>query len=213
MGRGPVGAPAIIRYVNNSLASVDDVSAIDDAMVLIKTLTASSSATISFVNGTSDVVLDSTYKEYQFHFIDIHSANDGVDFTFQADTGTNTSYNQTITSTLFQAAHDEASTSAAVGYQAGIDQAQGTAFQRLGKIGNDNDQCCVGILHLYDPSSSTFIKHFLSNVQNYHNENYSTQELVAGYFNTTTALTRVQFKMSGGNIDAGTIKLYGIKDS
>ena len=101
-------------------------------------------------------------------------------------------------------------TSAAVGYQTAIDQAQGTAFQRLGKIGNDNDQCCVGTLHLYDPSSTTFVKHFLSNVQNYHNENYSTQEFVAGYFNTTTAITRVQFKMSSGNIDSGVIKLYGI---
>ena len=130
--------------------------------------------------------------------------------SFQTDTGTNTSYNQTMTTTLFQAAHDEADSSAAVGYQASIDQAQGTAFQRLGKIGNDNDQCCVGTLHLYDPSSTTFVKHFLSNVQNYHNENYSTQEFVAGYFNTTTALTRVQFKFASGNMDTGTIKMYGV---
>ena len=189
----------------NSDADGFETGDLGGSLVLLATETASSSATLSFTSN-----IDSTYKEYQFHFIDIHSANDGVDFTFQADTGTNTSYNQTMTTTLFQAAHDEADSSAAVGYQASIDQAQGTAFQRLGKIGNDNDQCCVGTLYLYDPSSSTFVKHFLSNVQNYHNENYSTQEFVAGYFNTTTAITRVQFKMSSGNIDSGVIKLYGI---
>ena len=148
-----------IKVANNqSLTAITALPAAvsGGAMTLLATETASSSATLSFTSG-----IDSTYKEYQFHFIDIHSANDGVDFTFQADTGTNTSYNQTMTTTLFQAAHDEADSSAAIGYQASIDQAQGTAFQRLGKIGNDNDQCCVGTLYLYDPSSSTFVKNFL----------------------------------------------------
>ena len=198
---------AIITANNQSMTAITSLPSGVSAksMILLATETASSSATISFTSN-----IDDTYKEYQFHFIDIHSANDGVDFTFQADTGTNTSYNQTMTTTLFQAAHDEADSSAAIGYQASIAQAQGAAVQRLGKIGNDNDQCCVGTLYLYDPSSSTFVKNFLSNVQNYHNENYSTQEFVAGYFNTTPALTRVQFKMSSGNIDAGVIKMYGV---
>jgi hypothetical protein len=196
-----------IKVANNqSLTAITALPAAvsGGAMNLLETQTASSSSTISFTSN-----IDDTYDEYVFKFYDIHPATDAVDLTFQADTGTNTNYNQSMTTTLFQAAHDEADSSAAVGYQAGIDQA-GTAFQRIGKVGNGNDECCVGILHLFAPSSSVFVKHFFSNVQNYHNENYSTQEFTAGYFNTTTALTRVQFKMSSGNIDAGVIKLYGI---
>ena len=196
-----------IKVANNqSLTAITALPAAitTGAITLLETQTASSSATLSFTSN-----IDSTYKEYIFKFIDIHPATDAVDLTFQADTGTNTSYNQSMTTTLFQAAHDEADSSAAVGYQAGIDQV-GTAFQRIGKVGNGNDESCAGYLHIFEPSSSTFIKHFLSNVQNYHNENYSTQEFTAGYFNTATALTRVQFKMSSGNIDAGVIKLYGI---
>ena len=123
---------------------------------LITTSTASSSATISFTSG-----IDSTYKEYLFIFNNIHPATNDSRFSFQADTGTNTNYNQTITSTFFYAYHDEADSQAAVSYVAGRDQAQGTSFQDITDgVGNDNDQSTSGYLHLFDPSSTTFVKHF-----------------------------------------------------
>jgi len=176
------------------------------SLVLLETQTASSSATLSFTSN-----IDSTYKEYIFKCIDIHPATDDVRFTFQADTGTNTNYNQTITSTNFAANHGEDGNNGALAYDSGEDQAQGTAFHRLvGSVGNDNDQCCVGILHIFNPSSTTFVKHFIATFQETRNNNSSKEHFTAGYFNTTTAITRFQFKMSSGNIDSGTIKLYGV---
>ena len=127
------------------------------SMILLATETASSSATLDF---TSDI--DSTYKEYIFTFNNMHPATDAVEFEFQADTGTNTSYNQTITSTTFSAYHTEADDSAALSYAGGRDIAQGTTFQTLTHgLDNDNDSCCAGTLHIFNPSSTTFIKHFL----------------------------------------------------
>ena len=176
------------------------------SLVLLETQTASSSDTLSFTSN-----IDSTYKEYIFKCIDIHPATDDVRFTFQADTGTNTNYNQTITSTNFAANHGEDGNNGAVAYDSGEDQAQGTAFHRLvGSVGNDNDQCCVGILHIFNPSSTTFVKHFIATFQETRNNNSSKEHFTGGYFNTTTAITRFQFKMSSGNIDSGTIKLYGV---
>ena len=193
----------------NGLAAISSSS-----QVLIKTVTASSDATVSFVNGTDDVVFDGTYPIYKFVFINIHPATDGARLVFQVDTGTNTSYNITCTSTYFYCYHDEADTSAAVAYVAGRDQAQGTAFQNISDpIGNGNDENGSGELYIFAPSSSTFVKHFIGRTNIYHNDNQSVDNYSAGYFNTTTALTRVQFKMHSGNVDAGTIKLYGIKDS
>ena len=176
------------------------------SLVLLETQTASSSDTLSFTSN-----IDSTYKEYIFKCIDIHPATDDVRFTFQADTGTNTNYNQTITSTNFAANHGEDGNNGALAYDSGEDQAQGTAFHRLvGSVGNDNDQCCVGILHIFNPSSTTFVKHFIATFQETRNNNSSKEHFTGGYFNTTTAITRFQFKMSSGNIDSGTIKLYGV---
>ena len=128
------------------------------SLVLLSTQTASSSSTIDF---TSDI--DSTYKEYQFHFIDIHPGTNNVTFSFQVDTGTNTNYNITTTSTFFRASHNEDDSGTALQYRTGDDQAQGTAFNKLCQtVGNDNDQSCTGILHLFDPSSTTFVKHFMA---------------------------------------------------
>ena len=173
---------------------------------LITTTTASSDSTISFTSG-----IDSTYKEYIFIFNNIHPATDNVDFTFQVDTGTNTSYNQTMTTTVFRALHDEADTAATTNYDSGRDQAQGTAFQILAhEIGNGNDENMSGSLHLFEPSSATYVKHFMATLSLYAASNMSENKYVAGYVNTTTALTRVQFKMSSGNIDAGTIQLFGV---
>ena len=213
MGRGPVGAPAIIRYVNNSLASVDDVSAIDDSVVLIKTLTASSSANLSFVHGTSDVFLDSTYPIYLFKCINIHPASDNQKFNVNFTTdGTN--WNVTKTTSLFRAQHDEADTDTSLAYDTGDDTAQGTGDQMLNtEIGADNDQCSSGELWLFNPSSTTFVKQFMSNFNGVMNIDYSNQDIMAGYCNTTSAVTGARFLFASGNIDAGTIKLYGIKDS
>ena len=186
------------------------------SMVHIKTLTASSSATLSFVHGSSSVVFDNTYPIYVIKFINIHLATNGQYLSFQADTGTNTSYNQTITSTLFKAYQKEDGAGTALGYDTGSDQAQATGFQRLSSdLITDNDGSISGSLMIFNPSSSTFVKHFISEANTMVDGSppYTEVRYYAGYFNTTTALTRVQFKSTSGNIDAGTIKLYGIKDS
>jgi hypothetical protein len=175
-------------------------------MTLLATQTASGSSTISFTSG-----IDSTYDSYLFKFYDIHPATDDTDLTFQVDVGTGTSYAQTITSTAFQVFHGEDGSSGAVEYKANRDQAQGTAFQPICQdIGNGNDESMSGHLHLFNPSSSTFVKNFIGLGTNVYSGNASIQIYSAGYINTTTALTRVQFKMDSGNIDSGVIKLYGI---
>jgi len=198
-----------IKYANNnSLSAIDTKPSglSGSAMTLLATETASSSATIDFTSG-----IDDTYDSYVFKFINIHPATDNQRFSFQVDTGTNTNYNQTITSTFFYAYHDEADSQAGLSYVAGRDQAQGTAFQDISDgVGNDNDQSTSGYLHLFNPSSTTFVKHFtvLTNING--GDNISTASYSAGYINTTTAITRVQFKFNSGNIDSGVIKLYGI---
>jgi len=192
---------------NNSMSAITSLpSGVGGgSLVLISTSTASSSATIDFTSG-----IDSTYKEYIFKFINIHPATDNAELQFQADTGTNTNYNQTITSTHFRSRHDEADSTATLQYLTSGDQAQGTSFQRITDCGNDNDQNINGTLHIFDPSDTTFVKHFLiiTSADDYRSE--ANQRFTAGYFNTTTALTRVRFKFDSGNIDSGTIKLYGV---
>ena len=184
------------------------------SMTLIKTLTASSSATLSFLNGSDSVVFDNTYPVYLFKYIGIHPETNTASFTFQVDTGTNTSYNITVTSTAFLCQHDEGDSATSLAYNGAKDQAQGTSFHTLlNEVGNGGDECGSGELYIFNPSSTTFVKHWLARTVNYQSDNYIQDRFFAGYFNTTTALTRVQFKMSSGDIDAGTIKLYGIKDS
>ena len=201
-----------IKVANNqSLTAITALpSAVSGgAMTLLETQTASSSATLSFTSG-----IDDTYDEYVFKFINIHPATNSQDLTFQVDTGTNTSYNQTITSTYFRSQHDESDTATAVGYRTSGDQAQGTAFQKLAEgQGADNDQSLSGEMYLFNPSSTTFVKHFMATLQGYRHNEYSANWFVAGYCNVTAAIDGVQFSMDSGNIDAGTFKLYGIKDS
>ena len=193
----------------NSSADGFETGSAGGAMTFISKQTASSSSTISFTSG-----IDSTYKEYIFHFVNIHPGTNSVYFQFQVDTGTNTNYNQPITSTQFQDYHTEAGNLTGLSYSAADDQANGTNFQRLQQfINSDDDNCVSGFLHLFNPSSSVFVKHFVGrfNTQQTSGGNvYANTMFPAGYINTTTALTRVQFKMSSGNIDAGTITLYGI---
>ena len=193
---------------NNSLSAVTSLpaSVSGGGLNLISTQTASSSATIDFTSG-----IDSTYKEYIFKFYDIHPSGDNVDFDFQASTDGGSNYNTTMTTTAFISYHQEDGSPAALSYVTGQDQAQGTSFQGLSdNQGNGSDECCVGTLHLFDPSNTTFVKHFISRFNQYNYDNYSREDYVAGYFNTTSAINAFQFKFDSGNIDAGTIKLYGV---
>ena len=214
---------ALVKYNDRSLRNLTTTPAAvtgnsPGALVHIKTLTASSSATLSFVDGTDSVVLDNTYPIYKFEFIDIHPS-EVAQFAFQGNAAGGSGFNETITSTVFQSFHREDNSSTALGYRTGDDQAQATGFQIItNNVGDDADQSCAGTLHLFNPSSTTFVKHFLSTIQVYRStgssaEASSVQHFSAGYFNTTSAIDEIQFKMSGGDIDAGKIKLYGIKDS
>ena len=176
-------------------------------MVLLSSQTLSNAATVSFTSG-----IDSTYKEYVFKFIDVHPVTDQKNLSFQVDTGSNTNYNQTITSSFFYSYHNEGDTTAVVEYFQGGDQNQGTAFQVLTEAtGNVADESSCGTLHLYEPSNTTFVKHFMAITQTAEGTGHSGNSYVAGYINTTTAITRVQFKFNSGNIDSGIIKMYGIK--
>jgi len=176
------------------------------SLVLISEQTASSSATIDFTSG-----IDSTYKEYIIKCINVHPATNEQNFTFQADTGTNTNYNQTITSSFFRAAHKEDGSDEFLSYDASNDQGQGTGFQNITRnIGNGNDECGAGYLHLFNPSSTTFVKHFIAKTHIYYSGDYSYKTCIGGYFNTTSAIDEIQFKMSSGDIDAGTIQLFGV---
>ena len=181
------------------------------SMVFIKKVTASSSATISFVDGTSDVVLDDTYKEYLFTFNNIHPATDQVQFKAGFRDG-GSSYDATKTTASFYGYHKEDDSATALSYDTGSDLAQSTAAQVvLSQMGNDNDQNSSGYLHLFNPSSTTFVKHFISTGSSYQHQSISVNQYNAGYFNTTSAIDEIQFKMSSDAIDAGDICLYGIK--
>jgi 3-oxoacyl-[acyl-carrier-protein] synthase III len=179
-------------------------------MVFIKKLTASSSSTLSFVDGASSVVLDSTYKEYVFTFKDIHpSANASFNFNMSADGGSN--YNVAKTTTMFNAFHNEADDNNNLGYRTGQDEAQSTGIAQItDEINTDNDVCMAGTFHLFNPASTTFVKHYMATTQHYHNNAFSMNAFSAGYGNTTSAVDAIQFSMSSGNIDAGDICLYGI---
>ena len=181
------------------------------SMTFIKKLTASGSATLSFVGGASGVVLDNTYKEYLFTFKDIHPSVDNRRLTFNMSIDGGTNYNIAKTSTYFYAYNFENDGGAALEYNASGDLAQGTGFQEITtEIGSDNDQCSAGTLHLFNPSSTTFVKHFIAITNDAQSENRDYTNYTGGYGNTTSAVNAIQFKMNGGNIDAGDICLYGI---
>ena len=208
---------SLVKYNDKSIAAITEIAtSAKDSMVLIKTLTASGDSTLSFVNGASDVVLDNTYPIYLFKFIQIHpsteSGSPAFSVNFSADTGSN--YNVTKTTTTFAAYHKEDDTATLLAYR-GDDIAQGTGFQILcTDQGADNDQCFDGELYLFNPSSTTFVKHFFGRSVFQHLNDYAFEFNAAGYCNTTSAVDAVQFKcLNAGNMDSGTLKLYGIKDS
>jgi len=177
--------------------------------ILLSTQTASASASISFTSG-----IDSTYDIYQFEFISMHPATNDVQFQFNLSTDGGSNYNVTKTTTYFNAYHNEGDTVTSLAYDPSYDIAQGTGFQTLSLgTGNDTDESTSGILQLFNPSSTTYVKHFISNTNNYQHNNYTINNYAAGYGNTTSAINAIQFKFDSGNIDAGTIKMYGIKGS
>ena len=192
---------------NNSLSAITAKPSglAGGGLNLISTQTASSSSTIDFTSG-----IDSTYKEYIFKFINIHpSVNDAL-FQFNLSTdGTN--FNVTKTTTFFIAYHNEGDSAAALEYFTTRDLAQSTDDQRImWEMQNDNDDAGVGTMHLFEPSSTTFVKNFIVTNQYKSNPNYSNNLFVSGYGNTTSAITGVRFKLNSGNIDTGVIKLYGV---
>ena len=192
--------------VNNSIANVTSYNAAvsQGNMVLISSQTASNSASISFTTG-----INSTYKEYQFWYFDINPATNGADFHFNMSTDSGSNYNVTKTSTYFASYHAEDDSSTVLSYDGGQDLAQSTAFQSISHdIGNGADESGAGTLTLFNPSSTTYVKHFISNTNNTYVA-YSQNHYMAGYGNTTSAINAVQFKMSSGNFD-GTILMYGI---
>jgi hypothetical protein len=196
---------------NSSIANVTAYNAAISAgnMVLLSSQTASASATISFTTG-----IDSTYKEYQFYFINLHpSIESTTAFQFNLSTDGGASYNVTKTTTFYYAAHNEDDDTTALTYATSQDLAQSTSFQTLVyDIGNDNDQNICGDLTLFNPSSTTYVKHFISrSLSGSSAADYVLDSFIAGYGNTTSAVNAIQFKMNSGNIDDGTILMYGIK--
>jgi hypothetical protein len=198
---------SIIKLNNRSVKDATAFGSISSLgeLTFISKQTASSSATISFTSG-----IDSTYKEYIFYFVNIHPETDGVKFQVNFRDG-GTDYDATKTSTTFRSRHDEGDSTTQLVYVTGADLAQSTGVQFITEdIGNENDQCASGTLHLFNPSSTTFVKHFISTIQIVEEANESRTLFTAGYCNTTSAIDGVQFTMSSGNIDSGDIILFGL---
>jgi len=198
-----------ITFADGMKVNNQDVSLATEAHTLIATATASASSTLSFTSG-----IDSTYDAYEFRFTNMHPATNGVDFRFQVNAAGASGFNETMTTTVFRAAHDEADSATTLTYQTSDDQAQGTGYQSIGNYGgNDNDQAVSGVLTLYAPSSTTYVKHFTARATDHMAHDQAGDFFVAGYINVTAAIDEISFAMSSGNIDAGTIKMYGVATS
>jgi len=176
------------------------------SLILLSTQTASASANISFTSG-----IDSTYDSYVFKFYDIHPATDNVQFEFNMSTDSGSNYNVTKTSSFFYSGHNESGTNTYLEYNVTQDLAQSTAFQPIAhEVGNDADQSCSGSLQLFNPTSTTYVKHFIANTNIGQINNYTYNAYSAGYGNTTSAINAIKFQMSSGNIDSGEILLFGV---
>ena len=189
-----------------ALMGTAGVSAAGD-VVLIQSQTASDSASLDFTSG-----IDSTYGEYIFKFYNINPATDAQTFDFNLSTDSGSNYNATKTTTAFLARHSEDDGTASLAYSTADDLAQATGFAEISVKGvaNDADASCVGELHLFNPSSTTYVKHFYSRVVSYQEDSQATDSYYAGYANTTSAVDAVRFQMASGNFD-GTIKMWGVK--
>jgi hypothetical protein len=204
---------SIIKLNNQAVKNATSFGSISSlgSMVFIKKLTASSSATLSFVDGSDGVVLDDTYKEYVFTFNNMHPATDNVHFQFNMSTDSGSNYNVTKTSTMFRSFHFENDSVTALAYDTNFDLAQSTNFQTLAQeISSDNEDSCSGTLRIFNPSSDTFVKHFISTFNMVNLTPVTMVMYGAGYGNTVNPIDAIRFQMSSGNIDAGDICLYGI---
>jgi hypothetical protein len=204
---------SLVKLNNNSVKNVTTFGSVTGgSMNFISKTTISSSSTLSFVDGASSVVLDNTYKEYLFTFNNIHPATNGVAFQFNLSVDGGSNYNVTKTSTSFRAYVYEDGSSGTLQYEANHDLAQSTNAERLCAVdlGNDNDQSLSGTLNLFDPSNTTFVKHYIAQTHHSHEADLPVNFFKAGYGNTTSAVDAIQFSMSSGNIDSGDIVLYGI---
>jgi len=190
----------------NSSANGFETGDVGGSLILLATETASSDATITFASN-----IDSTYKEYIFKFTDVHPETNDVNFQVNFRDG-GSSYDATKTTTYFSGYHEEDDSPAQVSYETAADLAQSTGVQNLtkGGLGNGNDECLAGIIHLYDPSNTTFVKHFMARVIRYQHDDAARDDYIAGYCNVTAAIDGVQFSMSSDSIQAGTFKLYGV---
>ena len=204
---GGVILPAGIN--DASVASVTELAQVSagDGITLISSQTASGSSSISFTSG-----IDSTYRTYMFKFINIHPQTDDVSFQMNMSTDGGSNYNVTKTTTAVRTYHNELGTGSNLSYDTGEDLAQSTAYQKLynSDAGNGDDESSSGTLYLFNPSNTTFVKHFFSCTNYYIQDNYTAEMFIGGYCNTTSAINAIRFQMSLGNIDAGTIYMYGI---
>jgi len=199
---------SIVKLNNRSVKDITAFGSITSlgSLTHIATQTASSSASLSFTSG-----IDSTYKEYIFYFVNMHPATNKVYFTFQGSTDSGSYYNTTATTTLFSAYHFESDSATELAYRSSDDQAQSTNFINISQqVGNGSDESISGFLHLFNPSSTTFVKHFISRTSTYNADDILFDVYNAGYFNTNSAIDAVSFKMASGNIDSGQILLFGL---
>ena len=195
----------IIQSANINNASLDNITTIAGAgdMVFVSSATASSSASIEFSLGN--------YKEYKFFFVNMHPQSDNYHFQFQTSTDNGSTYGVTATTTYFQAYHREDGGVSGLEYNGVNDGAQSTNFLNLQvQVGNGNDEGTSGILHLFNPSSQTYVKHFMSDFSGHLYNDYNFHTFTAGYFNDTNDLTNIKFQQSSGNIDAGKILMFGV---
>jgi hypothetical protein len=196
--------PASLNNASLTNVTAYNASVATGNMVLISSQTASNSASISFTTGIS-----STYKEYQFYFVDIHARTDSQ-FNFQTSTNGGSSYGVTLTNSYFVAYHAENDSATSLQYDTNYDNAQTTSFVSLSHGTNSGaDESCAGSFSLFNPASTTYVKHYISRFSNNLIGQYAFDINSAGYFNTTSAINAVQFKMASGNFD-GTILMYGI---
>ena len=198
---------SLITLNNRALKDATEVGTTTSLgnLVFISRSTASSSATVNITSG-----INSTYKEYIFIFNNIHPATDGTHFNFQATTN-GSDFNIATTTTTFEAYNHETSGTTSLTNDPNKDHAQDTGYINLiDNIGAEDDQSFSGFLHLFEPSSTTFVKHFIFTGQRLTENNYSANDRTGGYFNTTSAITGLSFKIESGNIDSGTIDLYGV---
>ena len=197
---------SIVKLNNRSVKDITAFGSISSlgSLTHIATQTASSSASVNFTSG-----IDSTYKEYIFYFVNMHSATNNTPFQFQVNADGQTGFNETITSTHFSAYNGESVVSTGLGYRTDNDLANGTDYQFLINAGNGNDESQSGYLHLFNPSSTTFVKHFIARFSTTESA-YNSDNFTAGYINTTSAIDEISFKYSSGNMDSGQILLFGL---